>query len=213
VDVVHRFQMNRPYLAFVPSQTERSPSPPHPARAARSSPAPSARIVLAAVSRGRREPESDFPGLSRYTGPWWLSPRGEGTGEGETPSPGKMVPESSSPATPTLPGLRPPPPPPGAGAAHGDIQWKAVPGDGAGGGFPEGRAEKDLLLPVRSRGPPCSSGPWWLSPRGEGTGERVSPAPQVGPRTFLLKAPPPGGGSTWRYRGKAVSRDAPPRIV
>ncbi len=185
--------MNRPYLAFVPSQTERSPSPPHPARAARSSPAPSARIVLAAVSRGRREPESDFPGLSRYTGPWWLSPRGEGTGEGETPSPGKMVPESSSPATPTLPGLRPPPPPPGAGAAHGDIQWKAVPGDGAGGGFPEGRAEKDLLLPVRSRGPPCSSGPWGYR-HGEWGPGRGSPPPRrwVPVRSSSKPRPPEG---------------------
>jgi len=46
-------------------------------------------MVLAAVSRGRREVEPGFPGLSRYTGPWWLSPRGEGTGEGARPLPGQ----------------------------------------------------------------------------------------------------------------------------
>ncbi|GLI47829.1 hypothetical protein MBOURGENBZM_26210 [Methanoculleus bourgensis] len=38
--LVHRFQMNRLYRAFVPSPAERSPPSPHPARPAASSPAP-----------------------------------------------------------------------------------------------------------------------------------------------------------------------------
>ena len=47
---------------------------------------------------------------------------GAGTGEGDPLSPGKMSPDSSSPATPSPPALRaPPPPPPGGEGSHGDI--------------------------------------------------------------------------------------------
>ena len=64
---VHRFQTNRPHLAFVPSPTERSSSSPHPAWGY---PVEN-RIWF-------------FPGISPCSGPWWLSPRGVGTGEGGT---------------------------------------------------------------------------------------------------------------------------------
>ncbi len=202
MDVVHRFQMNRPYLAFVPSQTERSLRP-HPARAALLLP-PLRKNSAGSGFPGRREPESDFPGLSRH---WTVVAIATGEGTGGRPLPGKMVPESSSPANPH-PARPSASSPPSGGAVHGDIQWKAVPGNGAGGGFPEGRAEKDLLLPVRSRGPPCSSGPWGYRHGEWGPGEGLPPAggsPHVPPQP-----PPPEGGSTWRYRGKAVSRDATP---
>ena len=70
---------------------------------------------------------------------------------------------------------------------RGDIQWEAVPGDGAGSGFPEGRAEKNLLLPVRSRDPPCS-GPWGYRHRGRGGG---NPPRRRVPVRSSSKPPPP----------------------
>ena len=87
----------------------------------------------------------------------------------------------ASPATPTPPALRapPPPPPPGARAAMAIASGKAVPGDGAGGGFPEGSDEVQELARTRfSPGfSPCT-GLWWISPRrgavrGD-TGEKLS---------------------------------------
>ncbi len=69
--------------------------------------------------------------------------------------------------------------------------------------------------PVLPRVPPVQWTAWWLSPWGEGTGE-VSPSPQAGTLTFLFKTPgprPPEGGQYVGYPGKAVSRDATPRIV
>ncbi len=134
---------------------------------------PSAGVVLAAVSRGRREPEPGFPGLSRYTGPWWLSPRGEGTGEGARPVPGQNVIQKFLSGIPTPPGLRrgipvrffgsPHParpsassPAPGGGGSQGDTQWKAVPGGAPRAGFPgEGSVSPD---PVRSRDLPRPAG-------------------------------------------------------
>ena len=174
---VHRFQTNRPHLAFVPSPTERSPSSPHPAWGY---PVEN-RIWF-------------FPRISPCSGPWWLSPRGVGTGEGASPAPDKMSPktlmrprsatgstdenprrvitagtsrlEARQPGLrfrfrwdfhvkvplrpPTPPALRAhPPPPPGGEGSHGDTRWKAVPGGGTGGGFPgeEGSASPDPAPP------------------------------------------------------------------
>ena len=61
--------------------------------------------------RGRADPGRDLPGISPCTGPWWLSPWGEGPGRGLVPSPDKMSPKSSSPAPPPRPafGLLPRP--------------------------------------------------------------------------------------------------------
>ena len=117
---------------------------PHPARAARSSPAPLGRGQCVAIPSGkpcpgngadigfwgeRAGPEPVLPGLSRYTGPWWISPRGEGTGEG-APPPRRGILVRLSPAAPTPPGLRPPPPPPPGGeGSQGDTRWEAVPGE------------------------------------------------------------------------------------
>jgi len=222
-------------------------------------------MVLAAVSRGRREVEPGFPGLSRYTGPWWLSPRGEGTGEGEAPSPGKMVPVRSSPASPTPPALpggdtrtflsgnphparaswrgypyvplwQPPPRPrfallprplPGAGAVMAIARGKPCQGVVLAVVFREkgGERARTWFDPGIS---PCS-GPWWLSPRGEGTGEGARPLPgQNGTRTSLSGSPhparacgappppPPGGeGSAGDSRWEAVPGSPPgsPRAV
>ena len=181
---------------------------------------PSAGVVLAAVSRGRREPEPGFPGLSRYTGPWWLSPRGEGTGEGARPLPGQNVTQKFLSGIPTPPGLRrgipvrffgsPHParpsassPAPGGGGSQGDTQWKAVPGGAPRAGFPgEGSVSPD---PVRSRDLPMG---WTVgvSPRVVGTGEGETASPQVGTRTFLLKAPAPRRGAV---RGDTGEKPSP----
>ncbi len=67
-----------------------------------------------------------FSGISPCSGPWWLSPRGVGT-------------RTFLSGTPTPPALRaPPPPPPGGEGSAGDIRGKAVSGNTAGAGFPEG---------------------------------------------------------------------------
>ena len=69
-------------------------------------------VVLAVVFRekgGERARTWFDPGISPCTGPWWLSPRGEGTGEGA--------------------------PPPGGEGSQGDTRWEAVPGSGADVGF------------------------------------------------------------------------------
>ncbi len=68
-------------------------------------------------------PEKSFPGLSQYTGPWWILPLGGGAdGEGGLPS---------SPVSPRSDTHNPPPrprfallprPPRGAGSVCGDIQ-------------------------------------------------------------------------------------------
>jgi len=56
-----------------------------------------------------------------------IAPGGEADGEGGRPPP--LSPSRKlMPITPTPPGLRPPPPPPGAGAVHGDIPSRSVPG-------------------------------------------------------------------------------------
>ena len=79
------------------------------------------------ISGGNRclgvAPERSSPGLSQYTGPWWISPLGgEADGEGGLPS---------SPVSPRSDTRKPPPrprfallprPPGGTGAVCGDIQ-------------------------------------------------------------------------------------------
>ncbi len=92
--LVHRFQMNRPYRAFVPSPTERSPP---------ATPTPPA-----------------------------LHPGGIPIRFSGTPHPARAT--RSSPAPPT-----------GGEGSHGDTRGKAVPEDGAGGGFPEGSDEVQEL--------------------------------------------------------------------
>ena len=86
--------------------------------------------ALTSVSwrRGRASPDPVLPSLSRYTGPWWLSPQGVGTGEGVSLSPQGDTHTFLS-GNPTPPALRaPPPPPPGGEGSHGDTRWEAVPG-------------------------------------------------------------------------------------
>ncbi len=118
LQLVHRFQTNRPYLAFAPPP-QRAPlrPPPRPRftpvaypyaspatpipPALRAPPPPSAGIVLAAVSRGGESQNPVFQACPG-TGPWWLSPRG-GDREGLVPSPGKMAARPSpSPIPPAL---------------------------------------------------------------------------------------------------------------
>jgi len=86
---------------------------PHPARAARSSPAPSRGqgqcLRYPVGSRARF-----FSGLSPCSGPWGYRHGGRGPGRGK-PSPRGGIPVRPSPATPTPPALRAPPPPPPAG--------------------------------------------------------------------------------------------------
>ena len=201
---VHRFQTNRPCLAFVPSPTERSPSSPHPAWGY---PVEN-RIWF-------------FPRISPCSGPWWLSPRGVGTGEGASPAPDKMSPktlmrprsatgstdenprrvitagtsrlEARQPGLrfrfrwdfhvkvplrpPTPPALRAhPPPPPGGEGSHGDTRWKAVPGGGTGGGFPgeEGSASPD---PAPPRALPVQWTVAAIAPGGGGRGGGTSLTP------------------------------------
>jgi len=219
--------MNRPYLAFVPSPTERSPPSPRSARASRSSPAPGdgAGSGFPGEERGRTR-------FSRLVSVHWtvVAIATGGGDRGGLPLPagvnsyvplrqppprprfleGILV--RSSPAAPTPPALRaPPPPPPGGRGSHGDSQGKAVSGGGAGGGFSGegGRASPDL---VRPRVLPVQ---WTvgISPWGEGTGEGEAPSPQAGTRTFLFKAPgprPPEGGSTWDTREKPSPGMQPP---
>ena len=93
--LLHRFQNNRPHLAFVPSPTECSLRPPiPPALRAPPPPPPGGEgshgdIPWEAVPRercrsrfpGRRgewAPIRFFSGISPCTGPWWLSPWGVG---------------------------------------------------------------------------------------------------------------------------------------
>ncbi len=212
----------RPRCALLPR--------PHPgARAVRAIPGgkPRQGVVLTPVSRekGERARTRFLPRISPCSGPWWISPRGEGTGEGARPLPGqndtrKFLSGNPHPARPSASS-----PTRGAGAVRGDIRWEAVPGSSADVGFPEDREESasenqletgsspvpPRFLPGSS---PCS-GPWWLSPQGVGTGERVSPFSQAGTRMFLFKAPaPPEGGAVRRdTREKPSPGMQNPRIV
>jgi hypothetical protein len=82
-----------------------------------------------AVSRRVNPCASSLFRLALYTGPWEVSPLGEGqTGRRQKPPPLSLLsicwhPALNMPASPTPPGLRPPPPPQGAGAVV------AIPGE------------------------------------------------------------------------------------
>ena len=68
-NLVHRFQISRSYLAFVPSHTERSHLLPHPARAARSSPAPGRGAgAVMAISSGKPRQGVVLTPVSRKNG-------------------------------------------------------------------------------------------------------------------------------------------------
>ena len=117
------------------------------------------------------------------------------------------IPIRPSPATPTPPALRAPPPPlPRGGGSHGDSQWEAVSGSGADASFPKDREESAGENRLETGSSPGS-------PRAVDRGGYRHGGSGPGTRTYLLKAPPPEGGSTWGYPGKVVSRDANPRIV
>ena len=148
--------------------------PPHP-RLRRSSPAPTrgrgqcwrypgesrARNGAdAGFSGDREEPARTrfFPGISPWSGPWWISPRGWGSGRGFRLPAGDTHTLLRHP--PPRPRLRRSSPAPRRGrGSHGDIRGKAVPGM--------------VLTPVSREteksqpGPGSSPGgePWWLSPR------------------------------------------------
>jgi len=125
----------RPRCALLPR--------PHPgARAVRAIPGgkPRQGVVLTPVSRekGERARTRFLPRISPCSGPWWISPRGEGTGEGARPLPGqndtrKFLSGNPHPARPSASS-----PTRGAGAVRGDTRWEAVPGSGIDAGFPKG---------------------------------------------------------------------------
>ncbi|OPZ58842.1 MAG: hypothetical protein BWY88_00920 [Synergistetes bacterium ADurb.Bin520] len=134
------------------------------------------------------------PGLSRCSGPWWLSPLGRGPGRGfPPPREGRFAvtpPEEGHQLV--LPRSLPRPafassPAPGAGAVRGDSWGKAVPGAGS---------SSDLSP---------DTGPWWLSRLGEGlTGRGACPPPlslarrypHPPPRPRLRRSSPaPGAGA------------------
>jgi hypothetical protein len=144
--LVHRFQNNRPYLAFVPSPTERFPlsPPPRPRFALLPRPLPGARAVMA-ISRGKScsgsGADAGFPG-ERESGPE----------------------SGSSPGSPHALDR--------GGYCHG------------GGTDGEGRAPSPVSASCLQR---PDSIPTDCHPP-------VTPSPPAGTRTFLLKAPAPGGG-------------------
>ena len=125
--LVYRFQNNRPYPAFVPSPTERSPPSPHPAREG-------ARAVPGLISGD--EPRlvllQDLP-LEWTVG---ISPRGGGDRGGGTPLPGQNVTQQFLSGKPHP--ARPPAsfPALGAGAVMAIAGRKPCPGSGADAGFP-----------------------------------------------------------------------------
>jgi hypothetical protein len=112
-------------------------------------------------------------------------------------------------------------PAPRGGGSHGDIRWNAAPGGGADAGFPKDREEsasENQLETGSSPGSPRAVGRGGyrhgvgLTGRGRAPSPvsasclqrpdsiptdchtPVTPSPQAGTRTFLLKAPAPGRG-------------------
>jgi len=157
---------------------------------------------------------------SQYTGPWWISPLGEGpTGRGASPPPLSLA--RRYPQPPPRPACGLLPRPLRGGGSHGDIRWNAAPGGGADAGFPKDREEsasKNQLetgsspgspravdrggyrhgvgLTVRGRAPSPVSASCLQRPDSIPTDchTPVTPSPQAGTRTFLIKAPAPGRG-------------------
>ena len=206
---MHRFQINRAYLTFVPSQTERSPPSPHPTRASRSSPAP-------ARGRGQswRYPAGSrsrfFSGISPCSGPRGYRHVGRGPGRG-SPLPGqngtrKFLSGNPHPARPSVSS-----PTRGAGAVRGDIRWEAVPGSSADVGFPEDREESasenrletgsspvpPRFLPGSSPVPPRAVDRGGYRPRGWGPGRGSPPSRRRVPVCSSSKPPPPRRGGQY----------------
>ena len=148
-------------------------------------------------------PEKSFPGLSQYTGPWWILPLGGGAdGEGGLPS---------SPVSPRSDTHNPPPrprfallprPPQGGGVSVWRYSGKSVPGCGSGPG--SSPAYPDAV----DRG--------GYRPGGGADGEGGLPSSPVSPRSdthnppprprFALLPRPLGGAGAVRgdIQGKAV---------
>jgi len=127
-------------------------------------------VVLAVVFRekgGERARTWFDPGISPCSGPWWLSPRGVGTGEGVSPPRAKCHPKVP---------LRQPPP---------RLRFALLPCPLPGAG----------AVMTISGGKPCPVLPWdlpgqWtvgISPSGEGTGEGAGAA-----RGNIREKPSPG---------------------
>jgi len=187
----------RPRCALLPR--------PHPgARAVRAIPGgkPRQGVVLTPVSRekGERARTRFLPRISPCSGPWWISPRGEGTGEGARPLPGqndtrKFLSGNPHPARPSVSS-----PTRGAGAVRGDIRWEAVPGSSADVGFPEDREEsasENRLETGSSPVPPRAVDRGGYRPRGWGPGRGSPPSRRRVPVCSSSKPPPPRRGGQY----------------
>ena len=132
----------------------------------------------AGAVRGDRALSGSPPGSPRGVGHGGYRHGGRGPGSGLVPSPGKMVPESSSPATPTPPALRAPPPPRGRGQS-GRYPVGSRARDGAGGSFPGGEGAGPYPVLLRDL-----SMEWTVAAITMGGGDRRGgfPTPQAGTR-------------------------------